>query len=131
MNYKAFMIKVLNGMIGGGERLRFMFYGTVMNDKKKPRFGFFGATKKYFLVALMDESQRKIADSQKIALDIRKAVVKKSLFPGQFTVDLEFESGEIYNLRVAKKIMNIDCQEENIKAFLEFLEKRNKELQQV
>jgi len=124
MNYKYMMMMALNALLEDVERLNYPIYATLMQDKK-PRFGFFGITKKVMLVAILDDSQRKIDWTKRIPLsDIKKVTSKKALIPGQQAVTMDFADGGSYKLRISKKLMNVDTQEKNAADFLGFLEKR-------
>ena len=124
MNYKYMMMTALNSLLEDVERLSFPIYATLM-EEKKPQFGFFGFTKKMLLVAILDEDQKKIAWTRRIALhDIRKVSVKKVFLLGQHVVDMEFADGTSYKLRISKKLVNVDTQEKNAADFIAHLERK-------
>lgn len=124
MNYKYMMMAALNNLLEDVERLNYPIYATLMQDKK-PQFGFFGFTKKVLLVAILDDSQRKIEWTKRILLtDIVQVTSKKALIPGQQIVTMKFADGDSYKLRISKKLMNVDTQEKNAADFLAYLDRR-------
>ena len=50
--------------------------------------------------------------------------MKKRLIPAQYKVKIEFNEGELCNMRVSKNVGGFDTQEENVNGFIECL-KRN------
>lgn len=122
MNYQELMMKSLTDLLEEGEILQYPIYATLM-QKGKHWFGYFGVTDEYLLIALLEGSSQTISWTSRIPLDIKAVNVKKSLIPAQYKVKIEFNEGDPCNIRVSKKVVGFDTQEENVTGFITYLEK--------
>lgn len=108
-----------------GEKLQYPIYATLM-QKSKHWFGYFGLTDKYLLGVLLEGSSQIISWTSRIPLDLKEVKIKKSLIPAQYKIKIEFNEGSPCNIRVSKKVVGFDMQEENVNGFIENLKNRIK-----
>lgn len=121
MTYNELMIKSLSDLLVDGEKLLYPVYGVFM-DKKGQRFGFFGLTENYLLIALLQGSSKVVNWTTRVPLDIKKVTVKKRALLPQYDIRIEFNEGEDGCFRVSKKVFGFESQEENLKGFIDFIQ---------
>lgn len=123
MTFQELMMKSLTDLMEEGETLQYPIYATLM-QKGKHWFGYFGLTEQYLLIALLEGSSQILSWASRVPLDIKAVNVKKSMIPAQYKVKIEFNEGNPCNIRVSKKVVGFDMQEENFDGFITYLEQR-------
>ena len=123
MTFQELMMKSLVDLLEDGEKLQYPIYATLM-QKSKHWFGYFGLTDKYLLVALLEGSSQIISWTSRIPLDLKTVNIKKSLIPAQYKIKMEFNEGNPCNIRVSKKVVGFDTQEENVDGFIKYFEQK-------
>lgn len=121
MSYEELMIKSLSDLLDDGEKLLYPVYGVLV-DKKLNWFGFFGLTESKLLIALLQGNSKVVNWTTCVPLDIKKVIVKKTVILPQYVIKIEFNEGNAACLRIPKKVVGIECQEENLKGFMDYLE---------
>ena len=114
MTYKELMFSSLSQLLETGEVLRYPLYGTLI-QKGGRFFGYFGLTDTHLLIALLNGSKNWVS---RIPLDIKDVKVKKSLFPLQRIVKINFNTGNPCIIRFSSKVYGIDTQKENLEHFI-------------
>lgn len=120
MDYKQMMFDSLSALLEEGETLRAPFYGLLVQNKVS-FLGFFGLTEGHLLVALLNSTQGQVGWTSRVPLEIKRVGIKKCLLPSQYQIDISFLEGNPCRIKVFKKVRKIDCQEENVTAFMEYL----------
>ncbi len=123
MNYNELMIQSLSDLLENNETLKFPIYGTLI-QKNKHWFGFLGLTDNHLLIALLDKKSRNVCWTNRVPLDIKTAIIKKSLIPLQYKVHLEFNEGLPCDIQVSKKVYGIKTQETNFSDFIKFIQEK-------
>ena len=121
MDYKKLMMESLSSMLEEGETLRFPFYGSLVKEKLA-YFGFFGLTENVLLVALLGRGNEDISSYSRIPLDIKEAHIKKTLIPTGYKITIFTNDNTFCQIQAYKKVLNINCQAENVTAFVKYLE---------
>lgn len=125
MTYKELMQQSLSDLLENGETLRYPIYGTLLQGGQH-WFGFFGLTEKCLLIVLLEGSSQIISWTSRVPLNIKEVNIKKSLVLSQYKIHIDFTEGNPCNIRVSKKVYGIECQEENLKGFMEEIQKEGK-----
>lgn len=123
MTFQELMMKSLTNLLEEEEILKYPIYATLM-QRGKHWFGYFGLTDRYLLIALLEGSSQIISWTSRVPLDIKEVKVKKSFIPAQYKVRVEFNEGDPCNIRVSKKVVGFDMQEENLDGFITYLEQK-------
>lgn len=121
MDYKKLMMESLSSMLEEGETLRFPFYGSLVKEKLA-YFGFFGLTENALLVALLGRGNEDISSYSRIPLDIKEVHIKKTLIPTGYKITIFTNDNTFCQIQAYKKVLNINCQAENVTAFVTYLE---------
>lgn len=120
MTYNELMLKSLSDLLKNGEKLLYPVYGTLM-EKNNHCFGYFGLTERYLLIALLQGSQKVVQWTTRVPLDLKKVTVKKGILLPHYNIRIEFIEGEDAYLRISKKVLGIESQEDNLKGFIDFI----------
>ena len=121
MTYQELMMQSLSELLEDDEILKYPIYGTLQH-KNRHWFGFWGLTDHYLLSVLLVGSSKKIGWTSRIPLDTKEVRVKKSLFPLQYKIHIEFQEGSTCDLRVSKKAVGIEQQETNLSNFIKYIQ---------
>ena len=123
-----YMINALTSLLEKQETLKAPFYGTITKIGGKyqnpPLYSYLGRTNTDLLIAVINPYHtEKIEWSTRIPLDIKQAIIKKSLLPNQYVITLLFQEGNGCTIRISTKIIGgkLVDQEENVLNFLNFL----------
>ena len=121
MTYQKHMYEFLTSQLESGETLISPIYGTLVQGKMTYH-GYFAFTEKRLLVALLNGAKFEIAWTLHTPLDLHDFSCKKTLMPGQCLIRMRFNEGRGCHILASKKVRGIDCQKENLAAFLSHLE---------
>lgn len=122
MTYEDLKNDIFSDLLEDDEELRCPFYGMLLSGNRSTATGFFGLTDDAFLLSVIFKHDRKKPCNLRIPLELSRTDVKKN-FLGQYTIELEFEDGEIYRMRASHKIpgVTLDFQEEGLTQFVELM----------
>ena len=122
MTYEDLKNDIFKDLLAPDEDLRCPFYGTLLAGNRSSATGFFGLTDDAFLLSVIFKHDREKPCDLRIPLDIVRTDVKKN-FLGQYTIEIEFEDGEVYRMRAAHKIpgVTLEFQEEGLTQFMELM----------
>ena len=122
MTYNDLVNDIFKDLLEPDEELRCPFYGLLLAGNRANATGFFGLTDDAFLLSVIFKHDRETPCNLRIPLDLARTDVKKN-FLGQYTIELEFEDGEIYRLRASHKLpgVSLDFQEEGLSQFVELM----------
>lgn len=126
MVHSQLMLQSLSELLEPGEILKYPVYGVLL-QKRAQWFGFFGLTETHLLVALLLGSSKQIAWTSRVPLEIKEVTRKKCLFPKQFILHIKFHRGNPCKLRFSEKVVGIESQQENLNAFVAFLQEATHE----
>lgn len=119
MSFYELMLKSLSDLSENGETIKNPIYGTLLQGKRH-YFGYFGLTDNYLLIALLLGDSKSVGYTSRIPLNsIRQVKLKKSLIPLQYKIYIDFDEGQPAKIQVSKKVYGFETQEENLKLFLE------------
>ena len=122
MTYNDLINNIFNDLLEPDEELRCPFYGTLLAGNRSTATGFFGLTDDSFLLSVLFKHDREKPCNLRIPLDIARTDVKKN-FLGQYTIELQFEDGEVYRMRASHKIpgVTLEFQEDGLTEFIELM----------
>ena len=117
-SYQDLMTRSLTELLEPGETLQHPIYGALLEKKRLHRFGYFGLTDRFLLVALLLPGAKQIAWTSRVPLDLASVRVRRCLFPGQRILYLSFHEGNPGRIRVSSHVVGIPRQKENLDGFL-------------
>ncbi|WP_290772205.1 hypothetical protein [Anaerofustis sp.] len=118
MSFYKLMFKSLSDLMKRDEILNCPIYGSLIQGKSH-YFGYFGLTNVCLLVVLLRGDSKDVINGTRIPFNnISKVKVKKSLVPMQYIINIDFCERNSIKIRVSKKVLGFDMQEENLEAFL-------------
>ena len=122
MTYEDLRTDIFNELIAPDEEIRCPFYGLLLSGNRASGTGFFALTDDAFLLSVIFKHDREKPCNLRIPLELVRTDVKKN-FLGQYTIELEFEDGDIYRMRASYKIpgITLDFQEEGLSQFIELM----------
>lgn len=123
MTFYEQMAPALSALLNDGERLQAPVYGS-MRRRRDYVFGYFGLTDDALLIALLEGSSKRLCGGRRILLhDIHGVNVKKSLLPLLYKIRLELADGSVIQLRLSRKVLGFDTQQEHLNRFLSKIQK--------
>lgn len=123
MTFYEQMVPALSALLTDGERLQAPVYGS-MRRKRDYVFGYLGLTDDALLIALLEGSSKRLCGGRRVLLrDIRGVKVKKSLLPLLYHLRLELADGSAIQLRLSRKVLGFDTQQEHLSSFLSKIQK--------
>ncbi len=122
MTYDDLRTNIFDELIAPDEEIRCPFYGLLLSGSRATGTGFFALTDDAFLLSVIFKHDRETPCNLRIPLELARTNVKKN-FLGQYTIELEFEDGEIYRMRASHKLPGVDLefQEEGLTQFIELM----------
>ena len=123
---QEFMTSLLTELLEPGESLKFPFYGAILKIGQQNHvcYAYFGLTHSTMLITVVNNWNLSKGEwTTRVPLDIKSIVVKKSRFPSQLVIQIEFHEGNDVWIKTYKKMVfgDIGNQELHIEKFIEHL----------
>ena len=118
------MKETLFKLLKDGETLMYPIFGTIKKGAFHS-FAYFAFTETHLLIAHLTSGD-KVADIEKIPLDIKSVKICKNNIFCEYKIHISFENRKSIEISTFPKILKVKAQKDNLPCFLDHLKSRSK-----
>ena len=118
------MKETLSKLLKDGETLMYPIFGTIKKGAFHS-FAYFAFTETHLLIAYLTSGD-KVADIEKLPLDIESVKISKANIFSEYKIHISFENRKSIEISTFPKILKVKAQKDNLPCFLDHLKSRSK-----